>query len=63
VLRKWNSARSKRLPSFHLETRAGNVFNTLSTYRPTGPSRFFEWGPAGLTLLTWGTSPAASLTA
>jgi hypothetical protein len=43
LLKKWNSAHSKRLRSFHLETMAGHTFGSLSTNRRTGLQKFFEW--------------------
>jgi Second Messenger Oligonucleotide or Dinucleotide Synthetase domain len=43
LLKKWNSAHSKRLKSFHLETIAGNTFGTLSSNRRSSLQKFFEW--------------------
>lgn len=45
MLKKWNGAHSKRLRSFHLETMAGNMFQSLGTGRQVGLQRFFEWAP------------------
>ncbi|MGW5080096.1 SMODS domain-containing nucleotidyltransferase [Micromonospora echinospora] len=43
MLKKWNSAHSKRLGSFHLETVAGHSFRTLGSNRRSGLQKFFEW--------------------
>jgi Second Messenger Oligonucleotide or Dinucleotide Synthetase domain len=43
LLKKWNSAHSKRLRSFHLETMAGNTFGSLGSNQRTNLQRFFEW--------------------
>lgn len=43
LLKKWNSAHSKRLRSFHLETMAASSFNTLGSNRQNGLASFFAW--------------------
>lgn len=48
LLKKWNAAHSKRLRSFHLETIAGTVFESLGSNRRSGLARFFEWAPGRL---------------
>lgn len=48
LLKKWNSAHSKRLRSFHLETVAANTFSTLGSNRQSGLAHFFEWAPSHL---------------
>lgn len=48
LLKKWNVAHSKRLRSFHLETLAATVFQTLGSSRQNGLARFFEWAPGRL---------------
>lgn len=42
VLKKWNYSHSKRLSSFHLETMAGNVFQTLNSDRRDALLVFFQ---------------------
>ncbi len=48
MLKKWNSAHSKRLRSFHLETVAGHTFRTLGSNRRSGLQKFFEWAGSHL---------------
>lgn len=50
MLKKWNSAHSKRLQSFHLETVAATMFKTLGASRQSGLASFFEWAPNRLTV-------------
>jgi hypothetical protein len=45
LLKKWNAAHSKRMQSFHLETVAGTMFESLGTNYRDALARFFEWAP------------------
>lgn len=51
MLKKWNSAHSKRLQSFHLEVIAAHTFATLGTGRQNALAKFFEWAPSHLDVI------------
>lgn len=46
LLKKWNSAHSKRLRSFHLETIAAHTFKTLGSNQQSALASFFAWAPS-----------------
>ena len=46
LLKKWNSAHSKRLRSFHLETIAAQTFKTLGSNQQSALASFFAWAPS-----------------
>lgn len=48
LLKKWNSAHSRRLLSFHLETIAASTFKTLGSNQQSALASFFEWSPSHL---------------
>ncbi|NCD35375.1 MAG: hypothetical protein EOL87_18460 [Spartobacteria bacterium] len=57
LLKKWNSAHSKRLRSFHLETIAANTFKTLGSNHQSALTNFFAWAPSHLDVSDPGGQP------
>lgn len=45
LVKAWNRAHSKRMQSFHLETVAGTVFESLGSNYREALQKYFEWAP------------------
>lgn len=72
-LKRWNSAHSGRLQSWHLEVMVARIFSSMSADSRDGLMKFFEWAPNQLrvsdpdghdsdlsTYLTWNVRQAIS---
>lgn len=45
LLKRWNTAHSSRLGSWHLEAMVGTIFSSMSGNHRNGLLKFFEWAP------------------